>query len=108
MMRVYYTIFLALLACNKVDKPNSSSWDCNNEANVIAIAEKEWVRVYGKSIYETKPFVAKKINDSIWEVNGTLNSVTDVNNKMVLTSGGVPSIRINSSNCAVSNITHGK
>ncbi|KFE97363.1 hypothetical protein IX39_20440 [Chryseobacterium formosense] len=107
-MRLYCAIFLIfiLFACNKVDK--SISLDCNDETKVIAIAEREWLKVYGKSIYETRPFIAEKVNDSIWKVSGTLNSVTYINNKMVLTSGGVPYIEINSKNCAVTNITHGK
>jgi len=107
-MRILNIIFLVfiLLACKKANK--SVSLDCNDETKVIAIAEKEWVKVYGKSIYAKKPFIAKKINDSLWEVSGTLNSPTYINNKKVITFGGVPYIKINSNNCAVMNITHGK
>ena len=38
----------------------------------IKIAEAVWLPIYGKMIYEEKPFKAKLINKEYWEVTGTL------------------------------------
>lgn len=69
-----------------------------NKEKAIEIAEKEWLKVYGNTIFKKKPFVANLKNDSIWIVNGTLHTQ----------KGGVPHAEINAKNCEILKISHGK
>ena len=69
-----------------------------NKATAIKIAESLWFPVFGKSIYNCKPFVAELINNEYWEVKGSLH--TD--------SGGVPVIRLRKDDCRVLDIYHTK
>lgn len=65
-----------------------------DEDLAIQIAEKKWVEVYGKeTIAEEQPLKAKKMNDSIYFVQGTSSKPkiggvafgkVDIKNKMVL------------------------
>ena len=43
-----------------------------DEETAIRIAEAVWLPIYGNDIYNSKPFHAKLISDSIWVVEGTL------------------------------------
>jgi hypothetical protein len=71
----------------------------NNEDDAIKMAEKEWYKIYGENIYKKEPFVAELKNDSIWVIKGTLPENYD---------GGVPYAEINSKDCKILTITHGK
>ncbi|KFF10111.1 hypothetical protein IW15_21475 [Chryseobacterium soli] len=71
----------------------------NNEDDAIKLAEKEWLQLYGESVYKKKPFKVQIKNDSIWIIKGTLQNDYD---------GGIPYIEINAKNCKVLNVYHGK
>ncbi|MBN2007788.1 YbbC/YhhH family protein [candidate division KSB1 bacterium] len=65
----------------------------------LKIAEVIWLPIYGKSIYDSKPFTAKLKNDSVWIVEGTLPDDWD---------GGVPYIEIQKSDCKILKVYHSK
>jgi hypothetical protein len=65
----------------------------------IRVAEAIWLPIYGKGIFENKPFVAKLKDSTIWIVEGTLKD-----NLL----GGVPYIEIQKSDCRILKVTHGK
>ncbi|RKX18417.1 MAG: hypothetical protein DRP51_09205 [Candidatus Zixiibacteriota bacterium] len=65
----------------------------------IQIAETIWLSVYGKSIYERKPFKAELIGDTLWIVAGCMP------NNML---GGVPYIEIQKKDGKVLGLGHGK
>jgi hypothetical protein len=64
----------------------------------IRVAEAIWLPIYGKGIYQRKPFVAH-LNGDVWVVEGSLP-------KGVL--GGVPLAEISKSDGRVLRVTHGK
>lgn len=68
-----------------------------NEEIAIRIAETIWLPVYGSSIYEKKPFVAR-LEDGIWIVQGTVNAGR----------GGAPYIEIRKRDCKIMKMYHGK
>lgn len=68
----------------------------NKEA--ILIADSIWRNTFGKKIDNYKPFNAKKINDSVWVVEGSLHAQ----------KGGVPYVEINANTCEIIKVTHGK
>jgi hypothetical protein len=76
--------------------------DCKNyvpdEKTAIKIAEAVWLPIYGNSINKKKPFVAKLIDDKVWQVTGTLKTKR----------GGVPYIEIQKCDCKVLKVKHGK
>ncbi|MFM2214172.1 MAG: hypothetical protein RL427_1435 [Bacteroidota bacterium] len=77
---------------------------CVADANqAIAIAEKEFIRVYGEKVKEERPFVAKQVRDSVWTVKGTF-----YNNLNKTRRGGVAYAEINGNNCKILKIIHGK
>ncbi len=43
-------------------------------ATAIKIAEVIWIPVFGKDIYNHKPFKAKLIGDTMWLVSGTVKT----------------------------------
>ena len=69
-----------------------------NEITAMKIAEAVWLPIYGKAIYRKKPFVAKLIDDKIWQVKGTLKAQ----------KGGVPFIEIQRCNGKILKVVHGK
>lgn len=101
---------LLFLSCNEVTEKNvnqiSEKHDeemlkdvfVPDEETAIKIAEAVWLPIFGKSIYEYKPFKATLVSDSIWKVEGTL--------KYEL--GGVPYAFIKKRNCEVIKIYHTK
>lgn len=91
---VYLILIINLFSCNSKKEESKCSKD-----ELISIAEKEWLNVYGKGIYSKKPFVLSQKNDSICVVSGTLPPDFD---------GGVPSAEINSKSCKIISISHGK
>jgi NTF2 fold immunity protein len=70
-----------------------------DEETAIKIAEAIWLPIYGKGIYENKPFVARLKNSDVWIVEGTLNKGF---------FGGTPYIEIQKSDCKILKVTHGK
>ncbi len=70
-----------------------------DEATAINIAEAIWLPIYGKSIYNEKPFHAKLYKGTVWVVEGTLP---------VNMLGGTAYIEINKSDCRILKVTHGK
>ena len=91
--------FIGLSKTDLNDKP------CVADANqAIAIAEKEFIRVYGEKVTEERPFVANLVKDSIWVVKGTFPK----SNPPVHRFGGVARAEINANNCKIIKIIHGK
>ncbi len=70
-----------------------------NEETAIRIAEAVWLPIYGNDIYNSKPFHAKLISDSIWVVEGTLPEGH---------LGGVPYAAIQKKDGKVLKISHGQ
>ncbi|GAB2789926.1 hypothetical protein HNQ93_003272 [Hymenobacter luteus] len=64
----------------------------------IKIAEAVWLPIYGKRIYEKRPFKAVS-KGAIWVVEGSLPDGMD---------GGVPYIEINKMDGRIMRVTHGK
>lgn len=93
-------IIAILTTFNSIELTNSDTIDyVPNEETAIKIAEAIWLPIYGKSIYEKKPFKAILINNEIWKVQGTYNF-----EKL----GGVPYIEIRKKDCKIIKVTHGK
>lgn len=70
-----------------------------NEETAIRIAEAVWLPIYGNLIYDSKPFKAKLIDDSIWVVLGTLPKGY---------VGGTPYAEIQKKDGKVLKVIHGK
>lgn len=70
-----------------------------NEETAIRIAEAVLLPIYGNEIYNSKPFHAKLIGDSIWVVEGTLPEGH---------LGGVPYAAIQKKDGKVVKISHGQ
>lgn len=96
--RILLMITLLLLSCSHYEIKRKDLC-LKNGADAIKIVEQEWLKIYGKTIYDKKPFKAKLINDTIWVVNGTL-SYGEL--------GGVPYAEINAKDCQIIKVTHGK
>ena len=64
----------------------------------VRIAEAVWLPIYGKRIYEKRPFVAK-LQGEVWVVTGTLPK--DV-------VGGVPEAHIAKQDARVLKVIHGQ
>lgn len=73
-----------------------------NKEAAIKIAEVIWLPLYGKKIYNEKPFTAELTSSGIWIVKGTLKNL-DLGAK-----GGVAYIEIQKSDCKILKIYHGK
>lgn len=67
-------------------------------ATAVRIAEAVWLPIYGKGIYEKRPFVAKLKGD-VWVVSGTLPKDT---------LGGVPEAHIAKRDARVLKVVHGQ
>ena len=84
-----------------------------NEETAIKIAEAVWLPIFGKSIYDKRPFNAVLNGDSIWHVYGTLHSssikVNDEGDTVInMIVGGVPHIYINKSDGKIYKVYHDK
>lgn len=96
MKRYFFILLLLCISCEK-NVPNKI---LSNEDLAIQIAEKKWNEVYGKeTMSKEKPLKAKKINDSIYFVEGTFNS-TGI--------GGVAFGEVDIKNKVILNYSHGK
>ncbi|MNT94770.1 hypothetical protein D3C72_2365260 [compost metagenome] len=73
-----------------------------NKETAIKIAEAIWLPIYGKKIYNEKPFTTELTSSGIWIVKGTLKDL-DIGAK-----GGVAYIEIQKSDCKILKIYHGK
>ena len=57
-----------------------------NKETALKIAEAVWLPIYGKSIYNEKPFKATLLNGQIWQVEGTLK-MPKIQNSTTLIDG---------------------
>lgn len=96
---------LFILLNTSFNNVNSTSHQTPNRDYVpnaecaIKIAEAIWLPIYGKAIYDSRPFTAVLRGDTVWVVEGTLP-------KRML--GGTPYIEIQKSDCKILKVTHGK
>lgn len=101
MKNYIFLAFTVIISCNKTN--NEGSNIKNNETDikkeVISIAEKKWIEVYGKSVEKQKPFAVERKNDSIWIVHGTFPKPT---------IGGVAYAEVNIKTKEVVKYTHGE
>jgi hypothetical protein len=74
-----------------------------DENTAIKIAEAIWLPLYGKVIYDEKPFQVELKDSVIWIVQGTLVQGTPYNIR-----GGVAYIEIQKSDCKILKVGHGK
>lgn len=84
-----------------------------NEQTAVQIAEAVWLPIYGKGIYDYKPFKAVLIGDTTWHVFGTIaKSYIKINENgdttFTITVGGVPHIFLNKSNGKIIDVYHTK
>ncbi len=102
--RKHFFIFLILiftfltLSAQMINDKESVRDYVPDKATAIKIAEAIWVPIYGKKIFNNKPFIAELRNDGVWIVEGTLKSG----------KGGVPYIEIQKSDCKILKVIHGK
>lgn len=100
-MKNYIFILLALLSSCEQRISNKNGKSITDKETAIAIAEKKWKEVYGKSaINKQKPFVAEKKNDSIWIVHGNFPKPAVI--------GGVAYAEVNVKTKVVVKYTHGE
>lgn len=74
---VLFSIFFFMITSGQKNSYRKSldHEDCvTDEKKAIEIAESNWLRAFGSSIYIRKPFIAMLKDSSIWIVKGTLNS----------------------------------
>ncbi len=96
---------ISILFLIGLSKTSLNDKPCVADANqAIAIAEKEFIRVYGEKVEEEKPFFANLVKDSIWVVKGTFPK----GNPGEIRKGGVARAEINANNCKIIKIIHGK
>lgn len=75
-MKIFLLFFLIFLSCNKKDEVLQYNYsklsDEQKSLKAIEISEEKFNEIYGKeTIAEEQPLKAKKINDSVWFVEGT-------------------------------------
>ncbi len=83
-----------------------------DSTTAVKIAEAIWLPLFGEKIYNERPFIAKLIGDSVWQVRGSSSINTDTHvpggNIITIYSGGVAYIKIRKSNCEILDVGHGK
>ena len=70
-----------------------------NQETAIRIAEAVWLPIYGRLIYDSKPFKAQLVDDSIWVVEGTLPKGS---------IGGTPYAEIRKRDGKILKVSHGQ
>ena len=70
-----------------------------NEETAIRIAEAVWLPIYGRLIYDSKPFKAQLVDDSIWVVEGSLPKGC---------VGGTPYVEIQKKDGKILKVSHGQ
>ena len=107
------SLFLIMITCTTCSTKKGKTFDTSeenssvipvdgrvpNEETAIRIAEAVWLPIYGNDIYNSKPFHAKLIGDSIWVVEGTLPEGH---------LGGVPYAALQKKDGKVLKISHGQ
>jgi hypothetical protein len=73
-----------------------------DEVTAIKVAEALWLPHFGKEIYDSWPFTAELVDDSIWVVQGTLRKGPGA------VAGGVPYVEILKRDCRVLILYHGE
>jgi hypothetical protein len=101
---IFFSLALVLLASyiskNPMNERHVARDYVRDSETAIKVAEAILLPIYGKGIYDKKPFVAKLSADSnTWIVEGTLDR------HLV---GGVPHIEIRKSDCKILRVSHGK
>ena len=95
-MKSYFPLLLLFISCEKT----VSNKILSSENVAIKIAEQKFNEVYGKeTMSKEKPLTAKKINDSIYFVEGTFNKTG---------FGGVAYGEVDIKNKIILNYSHGK
>ena len=74
-----------------------------DENTALKIAEAIWLPLYGKEIYDEKPFTVELKDSLIWIVQGTLVQRPPYNIR-----GGVAYIEIQKSNCKILKVGQGR
>ncbi len=69
-----------------------------DEATAIRIAEAVWLPIYGKDIYEEKPFIVG-LRDGVWTVTGSLPGGR---------KGGVAEVEISKEDGRILRVSHGE
>lgn len=94
----------------EADKPLGKNIISNKEI-AVKLAENIWLSLYGDEILSSKPFEAKLINDSIWEVKGTGHTPPEYDENGVIKKisfGGTPYIFIRKDDCKVIDVYYTK
>jgi hypothetical protein len=103
MRRALFTILLVMMhmlgtAASFAQNARPKEGLVPDAATAVRIAEAIWLPIYGKAIYEKRPFVAKLQGD-VWVVSGTLPMDT---------LGGVPEAHIAKRDARVLKVIHGQ
>jgi len=99
----YILIIAFLITGNTLAKNNRHNYIPKegyvlDEKTAIKIAEAVWLPIYGKRIYEKKPFIARLYGE-IWMVHGSLP---------LQTLGGVPIAEISKKTGEILRVSHDK
>lgn len=110
-MNLYKVILLSFITINGYGIKTQDY--VPDSITAIKIAEAIWLPIYGQSIYNKQPFIAKLISDSIWIVTGsTPKSGTEINNDgdtiYTIAKGGVPFAIINKKDGCILKVYHTK
>ncbi|MGS0749124.1 NTF2 fold immunity protein [Halpernia sp. GG3] len=97
-MKIFILFLLMFISCSKIRKNYSGGM--TDKFLAIEIAQKKWNEVYGEEkMSNEQPLEARKLNGSIWYVEGTFNSIG---------FGGVAFGKVDVKNKKVIEFSHGK
>lgn len=74
----------------------------------IKIAEAVWLPIYGKKVFEERPFKVELEGDSVWIVHGSLPVSHKVKDVVYVTFGGVVYCHIRKKDGTILKVGHGK
>jgi len=100
-----FIIIVCVLPSFQVEKLRDMVPD---EKTAIKIAEAVWLPIYGKDIYNERPFKASLEGDSIWIVHGSLPKTKKSNNEIHITFGGVAYCHIRKKDGTILQVIHTK